>query len=177
MTGRRRCGKGLLRLYPDQSTQYSPLYRRHRRSQGRAFISTGRNCCPGSPAATTSPNSSGMRRDTTRPVPSPAKSRLKPAHARRRWILSDKSILYGAIFTTTCSRLLRRCAPRNDKQVSLRAQRSNLEPDSAQHPDFLSLDQVEVDVGTEAGLGRGVDESVALDGDVFGEAVFLHCVR
>src|SRR5271166_1250380 len=48
---------------------------------------------------------------------------------------------------------------------------------SAQHPDLLALDQVEIDVGAETGFGRGVDEAVAVDGDVFGEAVFLHCVR
>src|SRR5215471_17661550 len=48
---------------------------------------------------------------------------------------------------------------------------------SAQHPDLLAFDQVEIDLGAEAGFARRVDETVAVDGDVFGEAVFLHRVR
>src|SRR5262249_55410505 len=62
------------------------------------------------------------------------------------------------------------------KRMSLRGQRSNLAP-SAQHPDLLSLNEFEIDMGAEAGLGRGVDEAVAIDGDVFGKTIFLHCVR
>jgi len=47
---------------------------------------------------------------------------------------------------------------------------------SAQHTHLLSFDQGEIDLGAEAGGGRGVDEAVAVDGDVFSEAVFLHRV-
>src|SRR5437899_5518921 len=54
------------------------------------------------------------------------------------------------------------------------ARRSNL---SAQNPDLFALDQVEIDVGAEAGFGRGVDETVAVEDDVVDEAVFLHGVR
>ncbi len=47
---------------------------------------------------------------------------------------------------------------------------------SAQHTDLLPFDQGEIDLGAEAGGGRGVDEAVAVDGDVLGETVFLHRV-
>ena len=45
---------------------------------------------------------------------------------------------------------------------------------SAQHSDLLFLDQFEIDLGTETGLGRRVDEAVAVDRDVMGQPVFLH---
>ena len=48
---------------------------------------------------------------------------------------------------------------------------------STEHADLIAFDQIEIDVGAEAGLGGGVDEAVAVDGDLIGEAVFLHCVR
>ena len=48
---------------------------------------------------------------------------------------------------------------------------------SAQYPDLLSLDQLKIDPGAEAGLGGCVHEAVAVDGDVLGEPVFLHRVR
>src|SRR5262249_14424908 len=49
-----------------------------------------------------------------------------------------------------------------------------IEDRSTQDPELLALDQFEVDFGTEARLSRRMDETVRIDSDVLGEAVFLH---
>ena len=46
----------------------------------------------------------------------------------------------------------------------------------AQYGDLFPFDQLEIDFCAEAGFRGGVDEAVAVDGDVFGKTIFLHRV-